>query len=102
MITRKMLIYYFCMLISNYLIFSSHFLLYIIFQYCRSTSSIDAGDLNEASVANITISNESLAKSGESIIVSGKGMSSTVKVKTFLESNKVYIDQKCIMYSEIL
>lgn len=65
---------------------------YIISQYCRSASSIDAGDLNEASVASITISNESLTKSEESIIVSGKGMSSTVKVKIFLESNKVYID----------
>jgi tectonin beta-propeller repeat-containing protein 1 len=37
-------------------------------------------ELNENSVANITISNETLNKSGESIIVSGKGMSSTVKV----------------------
>lgn len=44
---------------------------------------MDAGDLNEASVASITISNESLAKSGESIVVSGKGMSSTVKVLCF-------------------
>jgi len=51
----------------------------------RSTNSVDTSDLNEASVANITISNESLAKSGESIIVSGKGMGSTVKVKMFLE-----------------
>jgi len=51
----------------------------------RSTNSIDTSDLNEASVATITISNESLAKSGESIIVSGKGMGSTVKVKMFLE-----------------
>ena len=51
----------------------------------RSTNSVDTSDLNEASVANITISNESLAKSGESIIVSGKGMGgSTVKVKMFL------------------
>lgn len=31
-------------------------------------------DLTEASVANITISNESLTKTGESIVVSGKGM----------------------------
>lgn len=38
------------------------------------------GDLTEASVANITISNESLTKTGESIVISGKGMSSTVKV----------------------
>lgn len=38
------------------------------------------GDLTEASVANITISNESLTKTGESIVVSGKGMGSTVKV----------------------
>lgn len=37
-------------------------------------------DLTEASVANITISNESLTKTGESIVVSGKGMGSTVKV----------------------
>lgn len=58
---------------------------------------MDASDLNEASVASITISNESLAKSGESIVVSGKGMSSTVKVKIFLESNKVYILIKCVM-----
>ncbi|XP_066589836.1 tectonin beta-propeller repeat-containing protein [Prorops nasuta] len=36
--------------------------------------------LTEASVANITISNESLTKSGESIVVSGKGMGSTIKV----------------------
>ncbi|XP_011065676.1 PREDICTED: tectonin beta-propeller repeat-containing protein [Acromyrmex echinatior] len=47
----------------------------------RSTNSVDTSDLNEASVANITISNESLTKSGESIIVSGKGMGgSTVKI----------------------
>lgn len=46
----------------------------------RSGSSLDAADLTQASVANITISNESLAKSGESIVVSGKGMSSTVKI----------------------
>lgn len=50
----------------------------------RSANSVDAGDLNEASVASITISNESLAKSGESIVVSGKGMSSTVKVQALL------------------
>ncbi|KMQ88829.1 tectonin beta-propeller repeat-containing [Lasius niger] len=55
----------------------------------RSASSIDTGDLNEASVASITISNESLTKSGESIIVSGKGMGSTVKVKIFLELDKI-------------
>ncbi|TGZ54256.1 Tectonin beta-propeller repeat-containing protein [Temnothorax longispinosus] len=46
----------------------------------RSANSVDTSDLNEASVASITISNESLAKSGESIIVSGKGMGSTVKI----------------------
>ncbi|XP_015595651.1 tectonin beta-propeller repeat-containing protein [Cephus cinctus] len=46
----------------------------------RSANSMDMGDLTAASVANITISNESLAKSGESIVVPGKGMSSTVKV----------------------
>lgn len=51
----------------------------------RSANSVDTSDLNEASVASITISNESLAKSGESIIVSGKGMGSTVKVKMLLE-----------------
>lgn len=37
-------------------------------------------ELDENSVANITISNETLNKSGESIVVKGKGMSSTVKV----------------------
>lgn len=41
--------------------------------------------MTEASVANITISNESLSKGGESIVVSGKGMSSTVKVDTRTE-----------------
>ncbi|XP_031840484.2 tectonin beta-propeller repeat-containing peroxin 23 isoform X2 [Nomia melanderi] len=46
----------------------------------KSTHSLDMGDLTEASVANITISNESLTKTGESIVVSGKGMSSTVKI----------------------
>ncbi|XP_053971353.1 tectonin beta-propeller repeat-containing protein isoform X1 [Hylaeus volcanicus] len=46
----------------------------------RSTNSLDMGDLTEASVANITISNESLTKTGESIVVSGKGMGSTVKI----------------------
>ncbi|XP_033340443.1 tectonin beta-propeller repeat-containing peroxin 23 isoform X2 [Megalopta genalis] len=46
----------------------------------KSTQSLDMGDLTEASVANITISNESLTKTGESIVVSGKGMSSTVKI----------------------
>lgn len=46
----------------------------------RSSSSVNTNDMTEASVANITISNESLSKGGESIIVSGKGMSSTVKV----------------------
>lgn len=39
------------------------------------------GDLTEASVASITISNESLSQSGESIVVSGKGMVGTVKVR---------------------
>jgi len=58
----------------------------------RSTNSVDTSDLNEASVATITISNESLAKSGESIIVSGKGMGSTVKVKMFLELSLKSID----------
>jgi len=58
----------------------------VIFLCYRSANSVDASDLSEASVANITISNESLAKSGESIVVSGKGMGSTVKVKmTFLQ-----------------
>lgn len=57
----------------------------IIVPCYRSTNSVDTSDLNEASVASITISNESLAKSGESIIVSGKGMGSTVKVTMFLE-----------------
>lgn len=51
---------------------------------------MDTADLNEASVANITISNESLAKSGESIIVSGKGMGSTVKVKMTLKLKLIY------------
>lgn len=41
-------------------------------------------DLTEASVANITISNESLTKTGESIVVSGKGMSNVVKVSKLL------------------
>lgn len=45
----------------------------------RSLNSIDSEDLTE-STANITISNESLSHSGESTVVSGKGMSSTVKV----------------------
>ena len=42
---------------------------------------MDTSDLTQTSVANITISNESLPKSGESIVVSGKGMGSTVKVR---------------------
>ncbi|KAL6266845.1 hypothetical protein P5V15_003674 [Pogonomyrmex californicus] len=46
----------------------------------KSANSMDTSDMNEASVASITISNESLAKSGESIVVSGKGMGSTVKI----------------------
>ncbi|XP_014203430.1 tectonin beta-propeller repeat-containing protein [Copidosoma floridanum] len=48
----------------------------------QSTSSAGSSELNDVndSVANITISNETLNKSGESIIVSGKGMGSTVKV----------------------
>ncbi|XP_046426690.1 tectonin beta-propeller repeat-containing protein isoform X1 [Neodiprion fabricii] len=46
----------------------------------RSSNSVNTNDLTEASVANITISNESLTKGGESIVVSGKGMSNTVKV----------------------
>ncbi|XP_017792248.1 PREDICTED: tectonin beta-propeller repeat-containing protein [Habropoda laboriosa] len=46
----------------------------------RAANSLDMGDLTEASVANITISNESLTKTGESIVVSGKGMGSTVKI----------------------
>ena len=46
----------------------------------RSSNSLEPNDLTEASVASITISNESLSQSGESIIISGKGMGSTVKV----------------------
>lgn len=46
----------------------------------RSANSLDMADLTEASVASITISNESLTKTGESIVVSGKGMGSTVKI----------------------
>ncbi|OAD62069.1 Tectonin beta-propeller repeat-containing protein [Eufriesea mexicana] len=46
----------------------------------RSANSLDMGDLTEASVANITISNESLTKTGESIVVSGKGMGTVVKI----------------------
>ncbi|KZC04781.1 Tectonin beta-propeller repeat-containing protein, partial [Dufourea novaeangliae] len=46
----------------------------------KSAQSLDMSDLTEASVANITISNESLTKTGESIVVSGKGMGSTVKI----------------------
>ncbi|XP_043272116.1 tectonin beta-propeller repeat-containing protein isoform X2 [Venturia canescens] len=46
----------------------------------RSINSVELCDLTEASVASITISNESLSQSGESIVVSGKGMGSTVKV----------------------
>ncbi|XP_011494826.1 PREDICTED: tectonin beta-propeller repeat-containing protein [Ceratosolen solmsi marchali] len=45
-----------------------------------SSGSLETSELNENSVANITISNEALNKSGESIIISGKGMSSTIKV----------------------
>lgn len=41
--------------------------------------------MNQTSVANITISNETLNKSGESIIVSGKGMGSTVKVSKIIQ-----------------
>lgn len=73
----------------------------VIVLYYRSTNSVDTSDLNEASVASITISNESLAKSGESIVVSGKGMGSTVKVKTFLyldlrlKEKKKLINVKC-------
>lgn len=62
----------------------------------RSTNSVDTSDLNEANVASITISNESLTKSGESIIVSGKGMGSTVKVKMFLETRLKDIDNKML------
>lgn len=47
----------------------------------RLANSLDMGDLTEDNVANITISNESLPKSGESFVVKGKGMGSTVKVK---------------------
>nr|XP_012138100.1 PREDICTED: tectonin beta-propeller repeat-containing protein isoform X2 [Megachile rotundata] len=46
----------------------------------KSANSLDMADLSEASVANITISNESLTKTGESIVVSGKGMGSTIKI----------------------
>ncbi|KAF7379139.1 tectonin beta-propeller repeat-containing protein isoform X1 [Vespula maculifrons] len=46
----------------------------------RSANSLNMSDFAETNVANITISNESLTKTGESIVVSGKGMSSTVKV----------------------
>ncbi|KAK1121372.1 hypothetical protein K0M31_010666 [Melipona bicolor] len=46
----------------------------------RSANSLDMDDLTEASVANITISNESLTKTGESIVVSGKGMGNVVKI----------------------
>ncbi|XP_008548798.1 tectonin beta-propeller repeat-containing protein isoform X1 [Microplitis demolitor] len=43
----------------------------------RSAGSVNS---DADSAANITISNESLSHSGESTVVSGKGMSSTVKV----------------------
>ncbi|KAJ8680209.1 hypothetical protein QAD02_015996 [Eretmocerus hayati] len=45
-----------------------------------STGSLETTELDANSIANITISNETLSKSGESIVVSGKGMGSTVKV----------------------
>ncbi|XP_011297277.1 tectonin beta-propeller repeat-containing protein [Fopius arisanus] len=45
----------------------------------KSSTSIESNDLTDSS-GNITISNESLSHSGESTIVSGKGMGSTVKV----------------------
>lgn len=58
-------------------------LYYLVFKIFSSGGSTEINEFNENSVANITISNETLNKSGESIVVSGKGMSSTVKVKLF-------------------
>ncbi|XP_058805378.1 tectonin beta-propeller repeat-containing protein isoform X2 [Phymastichus coffea] len=45
-----------------------------------SVGSVEINDTNEINPANIAISNETLHKSGESIVISGKGMGSTVKV----------------------
>ncbi|KAK0160372.1 hypothetical protein PV328_007788 [Microctonus aethiopoides] len=46
----------------------------------NSINSNNSLDLINSSAANIKISNESLSHSGESTIVSGKGMTSTIKV----------------------
>uniref|UniRef100_A0ABD2WY66 Galectin domain-containing protein n=1 Tax=Trichogramma kaykai TaxID=54128 RepID=A0ABD2WY66_9HYME len=46
----------------------------------NSTGSQESNEIDCNSVANITISNETLNKSGESIFVTGKGMGSTVKI----------------------
>lgn len=73
-------IFYACLYqLQNY-VYEFYKTLYVYVIIDRSTNSLDMSDLTEASVANITISNESLTKTGESIVVSGKGMGSTVKV----------------------
>ncbi|XP_012270435.1 tectonin beta-propeller repeat-containing protein [Orussus abietinus] len=46
----------------------------------RTETSLIMNNLADTNVNDITISNESLKKSGESIVVSGEGMSSTIKV----------------------
>ncbi|XP_034938051.1 tectonin beta-propeller repeat-containing protein [Chelonus insularis] len=46
----------------------------------KNNSANSSNDENLDSAANITISNESLSHSGEATVISGKGMSSTIKV----------------------
>lgn len=59
---------------------STFLIVYISFFYCDLLFDFRLGNPVENVMAHITISNESLNKNGESIIVSGKGMSSTIKV----------------------
>lgn len=55
-------------------------------------ASFESSDSTETNVANITISNESLHKSGESIVVAGKGMNKTVKVNPLTSFYKLDIE----------
>ena len=51
---------------------------------CSPSGSLEVSEIDSNSVASIAISNENLNKSGESVVVTGKGMGSTVKVGDLL------------------